>query len=180
MIDSCHKIVHKRLLALCGLCGLRVNEAVNVTAGDIWSEGSEWWINVRGKGEKERQVPMTAKTAAILRLDLVTDDTAPLVKMTAGGACTFVKRLGRRLLDADVSSHDLRHTYATSVYDRTKDIKTVSELLGHASVTTTMIYIGISKETKSAAVATLDDDLADLDDEPTDPWVEAHSEGVTA
>lgn len=177
LIDASTQLRQRRLIALCGLCGLRVNEAVTVKVEDFHfapptepDDDGMWWLTVTGKGMKTRQVPVTWKTIGILKLDGM-EPEQQVVPMTVGGAAQYIRRLGKRL-DIDLSSHDLRHTYGTAVYRKTRDLRAVQELLGHASSSTTEGYTRIAEETKAAAaVATIDDEpmTGEPDDRPTRP-----------
>jgi site-specific recombinase XerD len=74
----------------------------------------------------------------------------PLEDRNARALITGIAR--RSGIITTVSSHDLRATFATTVYDKTKNIRLVQSLLGHASVNTTMAYLGIDNDQARAAV----------------------------
>ena len=128
------------LLELVYSCGLRSAEAVGLDLGDVDLDREQ--LHVRGKGEKERLVPLGEEAA--WRLGLWLRDGRPRL---ARGACDalFLSVRGRRL-DTSVlrrllpNPHRLRHAYATHLLEGGADLRTIQELLGHASLSTTQIY----------------------------------------
>ncbi|HSJ12817.1 MAG TPA: tyrosine recombinase XerC [Longimicrobiales bacterium] len=140
--------------------GMRLSElqALDTTSLDLVSEQ----VRVLGKGRKERIVPIgRAAAAALRRYELRRDE---LVGRTAGDRhALFLSERGRRLSgrqlqnlmkafldraagDAGLSTHSLRHSFATHLLDAGADLLAVKELLGHASLSTTRIYTHTSKE----------------------------------
>jgi integrase/recombinase XerC len=128
------------LVELVYACGLRSAEAVGLDLGDVDLDREQ--VHVRGKGGKERLVPLGEEAA--WRLGRWLRDGRPAL---ARGACDalFLSVRGRRL---DTSSlrrlfphpHSLRHAYATHLLEGGADLRTIQELLGHASLSTTQIY----------------------------------------
>lgn len=159
MIESCRNPQHKALIALCGLCGLRVQEAVNVVVKDI--DPARLLLTVRGKGDAERIVPISSEAwPALLPALVAAVPNAPglaafLVPITESAARRLITRRGTSAgISRKVSSHDLRATFATATYEKSGgDIRAVQELLGHSQVETTAIYIGVSLERMRKAVA---------------------------
>jgi integrase len=154
MVEKANDDRHKALLALCGLCGLRVAEALNVRPSHFDLETMDLWI--RGKGNKERKVPVSPEAWEILqpavgRAYCNGNDLVVGLKDRFARALitTTAQRAG---LKRRVASHDLRATFATAVYDNTRDQRLVQVLLGHASGTTTEIYIGVSDDTMRQGV----------------------------
>ena len=134
-------------------CGLRVSELVGLELDDI--DSAECWLRVRGKGRKERQVPVPAKAAAALERWLASRDAA------AGVNAVFVNQRGRRLSDRSVRlivklyatiftgdpsihPHSLRHAFATHLLSDGADLRSIQELLGHARLSTTQKYTHVS------------------------------------
>ena len=130
--------------------GVRVSELVGLQISDIeWSEG---WVRVRGKGKKERQVPVTAKALDSLRAWLAVRETKP------GEESVFVNHRGGRLSDAYVRKivksyageaahpHGFRHAYATHLLSSGADLRSIQELLGHARLSTTQKYTQVALE----------------------------------
>lgn len=148
MINVTTNEKHRALVALCGLLGLRVAEAVAVMPGDF--NTSDMTLRVRGKGDKERIVPVSPRAWDILATPIMRAFTLdrPVVGLKDRGARAAITDLGvRAKLKRHISSHDLRSTFATTVYDKTLDIRVVQELLGHSSSQTTELYtkVGILK-----------------------------------
>lgn len=162
------------LLELLYSTGARVSEVVGINLSDIsestFGQESIWVIKLRGKGGKERIVPLgTYAKSAIdeylvrCRPSLVKKGNDPALFLNNRGtrlsrvsAWEIVKRAANRSgLDARVTPHIFRHSYATHLLDGGADIRVVQELLGHASVTTTQIYtlITIDKVRESYRLA---------------------------
>ncbi len=138
-------------IGLMGFGGLRVSEAREM----CWRNVDDLWLVVHGKGSKIRNVPIAPELRVIIDQHHCPDVTGGLMMdMTDRGVRAAVARIGRKAgISRPVSSHDLRMTFGTVVYDRTKDLRVVQELLGHASPVTTERYTGINESTKQLAVA---------------------------
>lgn len=152
MIDHANTIHHKALVALCGLCGLRAGEALQVTPRDLDGNIS---VLVRGKGKKQRRVPLS--TAAWLALEPALVVAINLKQPLCGGitdrpARAAIERIGERALGRKVASHDLRATFATAAFNKCKNLRVVQELLGHADSHTTEVYTGVTKAAMADAV----------------------------
>lgn len=134
-------------------CGLRVSEAVSLNVGHLDFEQS--LVRVFGKGRKERIVPIGSKAQEALH-DYLTQrgrpaGDEPLFLNQRGGRLTsrsIERNLKQRLLDANISRHAtphaLRHTFATHLLDAGADLRSIQELLGHASLSTTQKYTHVS------------------------------------
>ncbi len=137
--------------------GLRISELVGLDIDDL--DRSDQLVRVRGKGDKERVVPYGGAAAEALDVWLVRGRP----RLGAQGPAVFVNTRGGRLsrqgvylvvkehadaagLGDTVSPHTLRHSFATHLLDGGADVRTVQELLGHASVTTTQVYTLVSRE----------------------------------
>jgi integrase/recombinase XerC len=139
-------------------CGLRVSEVCGLRVDDIdWSEKI---MRVRGKGKKERLVPIGKPALMAIQ------DYWNTFKQPPGGASPIFfaetkKRaplsplqLSRRLkkylsiagLDPGLTPHKLRHSYATHLLDAGADLRSVQELLGHAHLITTQVYTHVTTE----------------------------------
>jgi integrase/recombinase XerC len=127
--------------------GLRISELVAIDINDIELRGR--LVKVRGKGSKERIVPFGSKAEAAIRtyLGTRTDDEEALFVNYRGVRITT--RSVRRLFDryvraaslrAGVSPHTLRHSFATHLLNAGADLRSIQELLGHASLSTTQKY----------------------------------------
>jgi integrase/recombinase XerD len=145
--------------------GVRISELVGMSLGDI--DLHDGLVRVLGKGSKERIVPI-GRHAAIALTEWTTtagrgamepdrwarreDAEAVFLNQRGGrlsrqGAWGVVTKHGRQVgLGAELTPHVLRHSCATHMLDHGADIRTVQELLGHASISTTQIYTKISTE----------------------------------
>lgn len=153
MIESSANVRHQALLCLCGLMGLRVSEAVAVRPEHVDLEHGR--ITVRGKGDKTRVVPIPRAADPYLRRACVIADRlgVSLVDRTESGARKSIRRHGVRAgLSGPVASHDLRATTATAAYRRSGDIRAVQEILGHASLKTTQVYVEVTEHDMRAAL----------------------------
>jgi site-specific recombinase XerD len=128
------------LVELVYSAGLRSAEAVALDLGDVDFERET--VHVRGKGGKHRVVPLGEEAAS--RLARYLRDGRPRL---AAGACDafFLSARGRRLDTSTLrrltpNPHRLRHAYATHLLEGGADLRTIQELLGHASLSTTQIY----------------------------------------
>lgn len=140
--------------------GCRISEAISVKWGDIdFSRGT---LIVTGKGSKDRLVILGSKAlAALLRLKdhlsatggaLVLGDSHvfPSDRLEKASARFIERRMKTYLREAglpeDLSPHKLRHSFATHLLDAGADLRSVQEMLGHASLSTTQIYTHVSVE----------------------------------
>jgi site-specific recombinase XerD len=136
----------RALIALCGLCGLRVAEALAVIPPNF--DLTNMTLTIRGKGDKSRIVPVSKEAWNMLAPSVTRAycgmGPGTVVGMYDRQARRCVTRLGKKAnLKRHISSHDLRATFATAVYDKTMDIRLVQDLLGHSSVETTQVYTGV-------------------------------------
>jgi len=131
---------NRALLELIYSAGLRSREAVDLDLGDVDFEQEA--VHVRGKGGKERVVPLGEEAAYRLRLYL--DDARPQLVNGAVDAL-FVSARGRRLDTSTLRRlfphpHRLRHAFATHLLEGGADLRVIQELLGHSSLSTTQTY----------------------------------------
>jgi integrase/recombinase XerC len=139
-------------------CGLRVSELCGLRADDIaWSEQL---VRVRGKGKKERLVPIGEPAWKAIQnywsaLKQPPSGPAPVFfAETRKAAPLNPLQLSRRLkqyliiagLDPGLTPHKLRHSYATHLLDAGADLRSVQELLGHAHLVTTQVYTHVTTE----------------------------------
>jgi integrase/recombinase XerC len=134
-------------------CGLRVSELAGLNLEDIDRE--QGWLRVRGKGKKERQVPMPGPAARALERYLgdrpvVRDEPAVFLnfrrgRLTTRGIAGIVKLYAIYLAgDPSVHPHSFRHAYATHLLADGADLRAIQELLGHARLSTTQKYTQVS------------------------------------
>jgi site-specific recombinase XerD len=128
------------LLELVYSAGLRSQEAVDLDLGDVDFEQEA--VHVRGKGEKERVVPLGEEAAYRLRIYL--DEARPELAHGADDAL-FLSARGNRLDTSTIRRllphpHRLRHAFATHLLEGGADLRVIQELLGHSSISTTQAY----------------------------------------
>jgi integrase/recombinase XerC len=152
----------RALLELMYSAGLRASEIVGINVSDL--DLKELSVLVRGKGNKQR-VALFGETCRTAVLDYIEGERAhplqsdPLFTNSKGARLTtrtvqkVVKRWALRAgLAPEVSPHTLRHSFATHLLDGGADLKSVQQLLGHESLSTTQIYTHISVEMLKKAV----------------------------
>jgi integrase/recombinase XerC/integrase/recombinase XerD len=134
-------------------CGLRAEEVVNLDRDSVDFESES--LRVEGKGSKTRLAPIGEPAQRALRAYL--ERARPALEPARDERALFLSRRGRRLSTSDVrrrlqrwvqeaavagriSPHTLRHSFATHLLEGGADLRSIQELLGHASVSTTQIY----------------------------------------
>lgn len=156
--DEIFDIRDNMIIELLYSTGLRVGELVSIKLSDI--DFKEKSIKVLGKGSKERIVyfgtPALNKLKRYLdiRPDIVSDPSNPYLLINKRGnrlqeravRTIFENIIKKNHLKIEFSPHTLRHTFATHMLNEGMDIKSVQELLGHASISTTGIYTHVSNE----------------------------------
>jgi len=134
-------------------CGVRVSELAGLNLADL--DRADGWIRVRGKGRKERQVPLPRQAAEALERYLkeraiVRDEGAVFLnhrggRLTDRGISLIVKFYATYLAgDPSVHPHSFRHAYATHLLSAGADLRAIQELLGHARLSTTQKYTQVS------------------------------------
>ena len=142
--------------------GMRLSELQGLRRSDVDLVSQQ--VKVRGKGRKERVVPLGDHASLALRnYESKRDDLIRGIGPKADRTAFFLGRTGKRIAvravqkavnaflkqideDAGLSVHSLRHTFATHLLDAGADLRAVQELLGHASISTTQIYTHTSVE----------------------------------
>ncbi len=133
--------------------GLRVSELVSLNIRDLDLDGS--LIRVRGKGSKERIVPLTdaAKEAVSEYLRMRTDNQEALIlnyqdtRLTSRSVRRILDKLEKKAnLNQHIHPHMLRHTFATHLLDGGADLRSLQELLGHKKLSSTQIYTHLTRE----------------------------------
>lgn len=145
--------------------GARISEACGLDVDDV--DLDERVVLLRGKGSRERRLPLGAHAADAVsaylvrgRPALMTRSTPALFINARGGrlsrqsAWEVIAKAADRAGCAGVSPHTLRHSFATHLLEGGADVRVVQELLGHASVTTTQIYTRVTVDTLREVYAT--------------------------
>lgn len=135
-------------------CGLRVSELITLEISRIFPE--EGYLVVRGKGNKERMVPMSE--TSIAEINDYLSDRATLPVKPGEENILFLNRRGRHLtrerifqivkelaenagIRKSISPHTLRHSFATHLLEGGANLRAIQQMLGHESIATTQIYI---------------------------------------
>ena len=149
----------RALLELMYACGLRASEATALTLGDVDLE--EGLLCARGKGSKERLVPIGRQALAALRIYcsagrplLIAGEVQPRLfvnhrgaGLTRQGLYKIVQGHARSAgLSERMSPHTLRHTFATHLLAGGCDLRSLQEMLGHADLATTQVYTHLSTD----------------------------------
>ena len=143
------------LLTLLYAAGLRISEALALTGADLPLPDV---LRVRGKGGKERVVPLLsqAREAVARYVDMcpyTIDEDAPLFRASRGGA--FSPRMAQALMErlrmalglpASATPHALRHAFATHLLANGADLRAIQDLLGHESLSTTQTYTSVEAQ----------------------------------
>ena len=164
-------------------CGLRVSEIVGLNIADVrYVSNTEAYLNIRGKGGKERQVFLPENCISALHGYLLVrdgDNAAPEAKnalflsqkhnrMSVSAVQMMVKKFMLKAGLPAYSPHKLRHTSATLMLSNGVDVRVLQELLGHSSLSTTQIYTHVQNEQiRTAARAN-----------PISKYTSTHTEGM--
>ncbi|KRL85524.1 Integrase [Lacticaseibacillus pantheris DSM 15945 = JCM 12539 = NBRC 106106] len=137
--------------------GMRVSEVINLSLNQLHLDMN--LIQVIGKGDKERLVPVSGQAVSWLRRYL--DDSRPRLLRRSDPRVVFLNFHGQQLtrqgiwknlksyivdlgIDKDVTPHTLRHSFATNLLANGADLRVVQEILGHADISTTQLYTHLS------------------------------------
>lgn len=149
----------RAMLELLYASGMRVSELVSLNLDDVDTE--DGYVRCFGKGHKERLVPIYRQAALAVKEYM--NETRPHLVHGAEEGALFVNLRGERLtrqglwqilkgyvksagLDAGVTPHTLRHSFATHMLSGGADLRSVQELLGHANISTTQVYTHLTSE----------------------------------
>jgi len=161
IIDACTTIRMATFFWTVYSLGLRIDEGLNLHVGDI--DGQRMMVHIhRGKGAKDRYIPLPSSTLVWLREYWMTHRnptflfpadgrnhrqgataTTPMSMTAAQGA---IKKITKQLkFGKKVSTHTLRHSYATHLLEAGASLKAIQKYLGHTSLQTTMIYLHLTE-----------------------------------
>ena len=155
---------NRAILEVLYSCGLRVSEAAGLRISHVHL--NEGFVDVIGKGDKQRLVPMGEVAANAIRAYL---EDRPEPASRAWDDYLFLNRFGKPLsrvslfnlvkeqamaagIQKEISPHTFRHSFATHLIENGADLRTVQEMLGHESILTTEIYTHIDTRTWHRAV----------------------------
>lgn len=163
LIKACDLLKHRLLISLCYGCGLRCSEVRNLTLADVDTERGMAHVR-QGKGGKDRCLPMGVMLSRGIKAYIAAekprtylfeghDGNALSQRGTQWAVSQAVKKAG---IVKEVSVHTLRHTYATHLLEQGVNILTIKELLGHAHIETTMIYLHLARPSAMVAFSPMD------------------------
>ena len=168
LIDSARNLFHRAMLMTLYSCGLRRTELCRLKVSDIDSKRMVIRI-VQGKGNVDREVPLSPKLLETLRLywrwmrpktylfpgtEKSWRADNPIASRMVWEAVQFAA--ARAKLDKHVTPHTLRHSYATHQLEAGIELKSLQLLLGHADLKTTSLYLHLSKKHLQAVSTPLD------------------------
>jgi integrase len=163
LIKACDLLKHKLLISLCYGCGLRCAEVRHLKIAD--ADTVRGMIHIRqGKGKKDRMLPMGTMLARGIaryiqaekpRLYLFEGNDGKVYSQR-GAQWAITQAVRKAGIAKEVSLHTLRHTYATHLLEQGINILTIKELLGHAHIDTTMVYLHLARPSVSLAFSPLD------------------------
>ncbi|NTV51396.1 MAG: site-specific tyrosine recombinase XerD [Candidatus Firestonebacteria bacterium] len=154
-LEAKHGQRDRALLEMLYATGLRVSELVSLTPGQIhWKEA---YVLIRGKGDRERVVPVGRAALAIaesyLRSRGKVNENLPLFVsrgvrgFSRVGFWKLIRRYAQQAgIAKEISPHTLRHSFATHLLAGGADLRIVQEMLGHADISTTQIYTHVDRE----------------------------------
>jgi len=150
---------NKTILETLYSCGLRVSELISLQISDLFFD--EGIIRVIGKGNKQRFVPINQKTQQYIKTHLkyIRLHTRPKEgfedslflnrrgkQLTRVMIFTIIKNLALKIgIKKKISPHTFRHSFATHLLERGADLRSIQQMLGHESITTTEIYMHLDK-----------------------------------
>lgn len=157
IFSNIKNLKHKAILSLIYSSGIRIGEALNLTINDLDSD--RMLISIRrGKGEKDRMVPMASNVLKLLRVYY--KEYKPVNYLFNGNdnspySATSVRNVLKRAvyksyIKKNVTPHTLRHSYATHLLEKGTDLRLIQVILGHSSVKTTEIYTHVSTKNLQA------------------------------
>ena len=173
-ILACVRTAHNyAFLSTVYACGLRLQEALFLEVGDI--DAQRMMVHVhRGKGAKDRFVPLPRTTLTVLREHCKRHrnpsllfpaygrdsrsggvSTTPMAKSSVQGAFRRAKTLAG-IHKSAVSVHTLRHAYATQLLEAGVNLRVIQKYMGHSSLETTMVYLHLTHKGEADAYALID------------------------
>ncbi len=164
LLQCTHNRKHRTLFTLLYATGLRISEATNLQVTDIDSQRMLLKVT-QGKGNKMRFVPISPRLVAALReywsefrpKTFLFPGQSSKWPLGQGSIQEAIKVMARKAkITKLVTPHTLRHSYATALLEAGVDLLTISRLLGHASFTTTMIYLHVRQPHLQSAPSPLD------------------------
>jgi site-specific recombinase XerD len=163
LMKSCDLLKHRLLIGLCYGCGLRCAEVRQLRIGDVDTERGMVHVH-QGKGNKDRCLPMGTMLARGIRSyidaekprQFLLEGTSGEAYSQRGAQWAITQAVKKSGIVKEVTLHTLRHTYATHLLEQGINILAIKELLGHAHINTTMIYLHLARPSVKMAFSPMD------------------------
>lgn len=148
--DSPLDLRDRAMLEMLYATGVRVGELAGLTVNDV---DDSTFVRVKGKGEKERVVPLSRQARRAVstwidegRVAIATSDSGDALWLGARGGALDARGI-RRVVKRRIGTfpHALRHSFATHLLEGGADLRTVQELLGHVDLATTQLYTSVTR-----------------------------------
>ena len=154
LFSNCENIKHKLMLSMLYASGLRRNELLNLRIENIETNDGKFRIRInRSKGNKDRYTVLSEKLLPELRAyylafkpkDYLFNGRTKGRPMTASGLAHALKMANKKSGVKKINLHILRHCFASHALEDGMNLRTLQDILGHASIKTTMIYLHVSE-----------------------------------
>lgn len=154
LFSNCENIKHKLMLTMLYASGLRRNELLNLRIENIETNDGKFRIRInRSKGNKDRYTVLSEKLLPELRAyylsfkprDYLFNGRIKGRPMTASGLAHVLKMANKKSGVKKINLHILRHCFASHALEDGMNLRTLQDILGHASIKTTMIYLHVSE-----------------------------------
>lgn len=163
LIDSTKNKKHRLIIKLLYSSGLRLSELINLKVCDLELEERIGWVR-KGKGAKDRMFIISSKLIDELKEYLKNKKDFDYVfsgrngKMSERNVQKIIKVAAKKAgIEKKISTHTLRHSFATHLLEAGENIRKIQELLGHSNLSTTQIYTHVSTEELKKIKSPLDD-----------------------
>lgn len=167
LIETPNLLKHRLVIAMLYGCGLRCSEVRNIQLKDIDFERKSLFVRA-GKGRKDRMVVLGDLQVKVIEKYLKAEkpqkwlftgnnSSGEVVPLSKQGVQWIVRQARKKAqIQKEVTTHTLRHSFATHLLEMGLDIMTLKDLLGHAEIRSTLIYLHVSRIDKQLAFSPLD------------------------
>jgi site-specific recombinase XerD len=163
LLKACDLLKHRLLIGLCYGCGLRCGEVRQLRVADVDTERGMVHVH-QGKGKKDRMLPMGTMLARGISKYIQAEKPRTYlfegndgnIYSQRGAQWAIAQAVKKAGIVKEVSLHTLRHTYATHLLEQGVNILTIKELLGHAHIVTTMVYLHLARPSANMAFSPMD------------------------
>ncbi len=163
LMKACDLLKHRLLIGLCYGCGLRCAEVRQLRLGDVDTQRGMIHVH-QGKGNKDRCLPMGSMLQRGIRTYIDAEKPRQFLLEGTGGEAysqrgaqwAITQAVKKSGIVKQVTLHTLRHTYATHLLEQGVNILSIKELLGHAHIDTTMIYLHLARPSVKMVFSPMD------------------------